>query len=127
MHCAGAAIVWLLAVAPTAKLEGVPYASSFWLVAQLGAPPVPPGAPSLSTIPVTVSTSGYAAGTVVAKSRPLFMAATTYVTPAAAERQIARCSASLFVLPQLLSLLPAPPRLMFATLMFKAAAFCVTQ
>src|SRR4051794_16206435 len=47
--------------------------------------------------------------------------------PAATERQIAWCSASLLVTPQLPSFLPLPVRLMFATRMFHAAAFAVTQ
>ena len=49
------------------------------------------------------------------------------MTPAAVERQIALWSASALVLPQLLSLVPTPPRLMLATLMLSAAAFAVTQ
>jgi hypothetical protein len=76
---------------------------------------------------VTVSTSGYAAGTVVENSCPLLPAATTYVTPAEVERQIARFRASPSRLPHNPSAKPNPARLMFATLMFSELAFWVTQ
>src|SRR2546427_2827132 len=99
-------------------------------VRHVGAP-LPPGRPSKSAIAVTVSTSLYAAGTKSLKSIALFPAATTYVTPALTEPQIALCNASLLVLPQLPSSDPLPPRLMFATLMPMpvggGAAFAVTQ
>src|SRR5947209_18757557 len=87
----------------------------------------PPGWPLKSAIAVTVSTSSYAAGTKLLKSIALFPAATTYVTPALTEPQIALCNASLLVLPQLPSSDPLPPRLMFATLMPRLGAFAVTQ
>src|SRR2546427_13106632 len=95
-------------------------------VRHVGAP-LPPGRPSKSAIAVTVSTSLYAAGTKPLKPMALFPAATTYVTPAVTEPQIALCNASLLVLPQLPSSDPLPPRLIFATLMPRRAAFAVTQ
>lgn len=49
------------------------------------------------------------------------------MTPAATEPQIARCRASLLVLPQLPSSLPPPPRLILATVMLSVAALAVTQ
>src|SRR3954447_23688728 len=54
-------------------------------------------------------------------------AAATYGTPAAVDRENGRCYTSLFEKPQLPSFLPAPTMLMFATRMFHAAAFAVTQ
>src|SRR5215510_6979923 len=87
----------------------------------------PPGRPLKSATAVTASTSSYAAGTNPARSLLSLPAATTYVTPAATELQIARWSASLLVLPQLPSSVPAPPRLMLATLILSVEALAVTQ
>src|SRR3954465_13401388 len=47
--------------------------------------------------------------------------------PVATERQIAWCSASLLVMPQLPSFLPLPVRLMLATRVFQPAALAGTQ
>src|SRR5215211_112241 len=74
----------------------------------------PPGRPLKSARAETVITSSYAAGVDSDASTWSLPAATAYVTPAATERQIAWCSASPFVLPQLPSSEPEPPRLMLA-------------
>src|SRR5437867_8545832 len=112
MQTPGPAMVWSASELFLAKFEKLADVSSWSVKEHHGAPPAAPGAPSLSAIAVTVSTSGYAAGTNVEKSPELFPAATTYVTPDATDRQIAMCSGSLFVLPQFPSLEPPPPRLM---------------
>ena len=56
--------------------------------------PVPPGAPSLSAIAVTVRTSGYAPGISSAMSRAKLPAAAVYTMPLDTERLTARWSAS---------------------------------
>src|SRR5688572_22868799 len=79
---------------------------------------------------VTVRTSSYTAGTVwgrkkplaTPKSRPSLPAATTYSTPALTDLQMARCSASLLLFPQLALSEPPPPRLMLTTLIVLACA-----
>src|SRR6266536_3289557 len=93
---------------------------------QVAAAP-PPGCPLKSTIAVTVSTSLYAAGVKLAKSPFELPAATTYVTPAATELQIAACMASPLLRPQFPSSEPLPPKLILATLMRSAAALALTQ
>src|SRR3989344_5199987 len=90
-----------------AKVSSAPY--------PVAAPP-PPCVPFESASAETVMTaSSYAAGTKLAALTPLLPAATTSVTPASRTRQMALWSASLLVLPQLLSETPEPPRLMLAT------------
>src|SRR6266511_2310276 len=87
MQTPGAAIVWLWSLADTAKLLKSAYVSSTSVRHVAAA--LPPGKPSKSATAVTLSTSLYADGTWPARSEALFPAATTYVTPAATERQIA--------------------------------------
>src|SRR5207302_2971419 len=85
------------------------------------------GSPFVSETAVTVRTSSYAAGTSWARSRVLLPADATYVTPLAIDAQIAWCTGSLLVLPQLPSSVPASERLRFATRMPSACALAVTQ
>src|SRR5438445_5644402 len=125
MQTPGAAMVCSASMLSVAKLLKSAAVSST-SVRHVGAP-LPPGWPLKSAIAVTVSTSSYAAGTKLLKSIALFPAATTYVTPALTEPQIALCNASLLVLPQLPSSDPLPPRLIFASLMPRTAAFAVTH
>ena len=126
MHTPGAAIVCATSELETAKLLKSANVSST-SVRQVG-DAVPPGRPSKSAIAVTVRTSSYAAGTLVAKSLLSFPAPTTYVIPLTTELQIATWSASLFVWPQLPSSAEFwKRRLMLATLMPVTAAFAVTQ
>ncbi len=62
MQTPGAAIVCADAETEVAKFEKPAGKSSTSPGLHGGVPPVPPGAPSLSDIAVTVSTSGYTAG-----------------------------------------------------------------
>src|SRR5204863_9454621 len=123
----GAAIVCIASVGATAKLEKAARASSVSLGAQLGGFPRPPGVPSLSAIAVTLSTSGYAAGSTAAKSDASLPAAATKVTPRSTVAQIALCKASRVVLPQSRSLAPTPLKLRFATRMLRLLACAATQ
>src|SRR3954470_11286260 len=89
--------------------------------------PSPPGTPSVSTIAVTASTSGQAAGTwprpLADIASPLFPAAATGVTPAATSAQIAECSGSFAHDP----MAPVAPKLMFATRIPSDCACAVTH
>src|SRR6266446_2487342 len=113
MSTPGAAMTWTRS-APVPKLEKLAKPSS---TLELVGAPRPHARPSESPRAVTAITSLYAAGTKPLRSTALLPAATTNVTPSATARQIAWCIASLFVLPQLPSSDPLPPRLMFATTM----------
>src|SRR5688500_8761316 len=97
MQTPGAATACRSSSASREKLENEARLSSASAGRQLGAPPVPPGCPSLSAVAVTVRTSGNQAGTSgggAPQSQPLFPAAAVYTTPASVELQIARCSGS---------------------------------
>src|SRR6476646_1435538 len=113
MHLPGAmrstSLPRLLKSANESSLSYEPHEKQRW-------PPSAPGLPSVSARAETVITSLYAAGTRAAALDDSLLAAATTVTPLATRRQIARCSTSLFVRPQLRS---SEPHL--ATLMFTAS------
>src|SRR5919108_1465573 len=122
MHTPGAAIVCASSAEPAVvQFEKLAAVSSTSLRQVAAAPP--PGCPLKSATAVTVRTWSYAAGTKSLKLALLFPAATTYVTPALTELQIARWSTDEPHAPSE----PDPPRLMFATLIPSREALAVTQ
>src|SRR4029079_1402496 len=72
----GAATTWATSPGDTAKFDDDHGVSSFWVLSH-GTGPSPPGSPSVSVAAVTVSTSGYDAGTTDARSTPELPADTT--------------------------------------------------